>query len=116
MKPLKAGLADRAPLVRRRSMAALAELLFYLSTTDPTTGSGNPSASWPLAPEIVSDVVHLLRSDDDAVARHYAAKAIDNIATIDGSFWAEQFLSPETAAALVLVRALRCSPALWRRW
>lgn len=100
--PLKAGLSDRSQLVRRRCMAALAELVFYLSTSE---SQATPHSTWPMAADIVRDVTRLLKPEEDVATRHYAAKAIDNIMTLKG-FWAEHFMVPEVASSLIEVRPL----------
>jgi hypothetical protein len=104
--PLKAGLSDRNQLVRRRCVAALAELVFYLSTSESQAG---PPSTWPMAADIVRDVARLLKPEEDVATRHYAAKAIDNIMTLNG-FWAEHFMVAEAASGLIEVRPLlaRC--------
>ena len=85
--------------MRRRSIASLGELLFYFCNCD---APANPSATWPTAESIVQEVARLLGPEEDAVARHYAAKAVDNLMTGE-DFWAQQFKAPEIALALLEV-------------
>jgi hypothetical protein len=99
---LHAALSDRTPAVRRRAAASLGELLFYFSNADPPS---HPEATWPQAAAIVADVARLLRTpDEDAAARHYAAKAVDNLMT-GSDFWAGQFACEDTAVALLEARS-----------
>lgn len=84
-------------------MATLGELLFYFANCD---AQPHPERTWPQAAAIVRDVARLLGADEDAVTRHYAAKAIDNMMTVH-DFWAAQFRTDSVALALLEVSIRR---------
>ena len=80
-------------------MACLGELLFYFSNVDTPS---NPAQLWPQAAKVVHSVTNLLSPEDDAYARHYAAKTIDNLVTGSG-FWVQCFCTENVALALLKV-------------
>ncbi|CAG9460825.1 unnamed protein product [Pedinophyceae sp. YPF-701] len=116
-------LRDKGERVRRRAMAALGELLFYLSTQQHHTGAlasdgdgdgegtnqgddsdgvatpraaGGAATRWDVPPIVTAQVLRLLRQGEDDVTQHYALKTIENIAT-QGGEWAARFATKEAA-------------------
>ncbi|XP_056694950.1 serine/threonine-protein kinase RUNKEL [Spinacia oleracea] len=97
-------LRDRQEKVRRYSMAALGELLFYISTqTDqPKDNKGtetqhkdNRSATgWQVPNALISQVVSMLRKGEDDVIQLYALRTIENICS-QGSQWVARFTSQD---------------------
>ena len=90
-------LRDRNERLRRRAMAALGELLFYVATQQEegrqAGGVPNPEAAqWEVPASTVGLVTRLLRAGEDEVTQHYAVKAIENIVTHGGD-WAQRFTS-----------------------
>ncbi|GAQ91889.1 Serine-threonine protein kinase FUSED [Klebsormidium nitens] len=84
--------------VRRRAVASLGELLFYIATQSEQ--SPRP-ANAPLVREVpdvtFAAVGSLLRRGEDEVAQHYAVKTIENVAS-QGGTWAAKFAGGEIIA------------------
>ena len=98
---------DKNNSVRRKSMAALGELLFYVVTQQQEEGfSGSNSSAWYIPNGTISTICRLLRNTEDAIAQHYAVKTLENIFSIGGE-WALRLGSCETALNLVHI----CSTA-----
>ena len=102
-------LKDKNERVRRRAMATLGELLFYIATQQheaglkaPADGSGGPPGAWQIPPATVGTVTRMLRQGEDEIAQHYAVKTIENIASHGGD-WAHKFSSQETVGSLVAI-------------
>ncbi|KAL1808764.1 hypothetical protein ACET3Z_025754 [Daucus carota] len=98
------GLRDRQEKVRRFSMAALGELLFYISTqnehskdsTQPESPSkeARPSSGWQVSSPLISLVTSLLRKGEDDITQLYALRTIENISS-QGAHWATRFTSQD---------------------
>lgn len=91
-------LSSSDPIVRRRAVATLGELVFYFSSEG--TNSLRTRAPKPAA--LVAEIVQLLQPSEDAVTRHYSAKILENMMTTK-NFWAEQFATVEAATGLLEV-------------
>jgi serine/threonine-protein kinase ULK4 len=135
-------LKDKNERVRRRAMATLGELLFYIATQQHeateaaqraggagATAANAAAAAWQVPASTVGTVTRMLRAGEDEIAQHYAVKTIENIVSHGGE-WAAKFASAEVTAALVtimtgakleqlrgtaastLARAARSSPAV----
>ncbi|PSC68021.1 serine threonine-kinase ULK4 isoform B [Micractinium conductrix] len=120
------------PALQRRAAAALGELLFYADSQNRSgSSSGGREAGggsgWDLSAEAVATLAAQLALGQDAVAQHYAAKALENVFGLGGP-WAQQLATAETlerlaqlvdsrlpdvlrgTAASALCRLLRCQP------
>ncbi|VFQ64728.1 unnamed protein product [Cuscuta campestris] len=96
------GLRDRQDKVRRFSMAALGELLFYISTQDDHARDTNvfvspskdarPSSVWQVTNSIISLVSSILRNGEDDMTQLYALRTIENISS-QGGHWSARFTS-----------------------
>ncbi|EXB74817.1 Serine/threonine-protein kinase ULK4 [Morus notabilis] len=96
------GLRDKQEKVRRFSMAALGELLFYLSTQNEHTKDKNPlespskdtrsSAGWQVPNSLISLVSSILRKGEDDITQLYALRTIENIFS-QGAHWVARFTS-----------------------
>ncbi|KAK9079926.1 hypothetical protein SSX86_001601 [Deinandra increscens subsp. villosa] len=101
---LNEGLVDRQEKVRRFCMAALGELLFYISTQDDQMKATNPpespskenrtSSGWQVPSTLISLVTSLLRKGEDDITQLYALRTIENISS-QGGYWATRFTSPD---------------------
>ncbi|KAI3830259.1 hypothetical protein L1987_04396 [Smallanthus sonchifolius] len=101
---LNEGLVDRQEKVRRFSMAALGELLFYISTQSDQAKATNPpespskenrtSSGWQVPSTLISLVTSLLRKGEDDMTQLYALRTIENISS-QGGYWATRFTSPD---------------------
>ncbi|KAD2034903.1 hypothetical protein E3N88_41985 [Mikania micrantha] len=102
---LNDGLVDRQEKVRRFSMAALGELLFYISTQNDQAKTSNPpespskenrsSSGWQQVPStLISLVTSLLRKGEDDITQLYALRTIENISS-QGGYWVTRFTSPD---------------------
>ena len=98
MPALHKSLSDREARVRRRAVATLGELVYYLSS-EGTRGH----ATWPAPAALAAGVAALLAPAEDAATRHYAAKVVENMMTARGA-WAEPFARAETVAGLLEAR------------
>mmetsp|Transcript_37117 Transcript_37117/g.82576 ORF Transcript_37117/g.82576 Transcript_37117/m.82576 type:complete len:1288 (+) Transcript_37117:271-4134(+) len=133
---LTEALKDKNERVRRRVMATLGELLFYIATQQQdnqgTAGAATAqevSDAWSITSSTISAVTRLLKVQEDEIAQHYAVKTIENICS-QGGDWAAKFSNQDVAfnlvqiynttknenlkatAASTLARLLRHSPAL----
>ncbi|KAI7731075.1 hypothetical protein M8C21_027061 [Ambrosia artemisiifolia] len=101
---LNEGLVDRQEKVRRFSMAALGELLFYISTKNDQPKAVIPpesplkenrtSSGWQVPNTLISLVTSLLRKGEDDITQLYALRTIENISS-QGGYWATRFTSPD---------------------
>ncbi|KAI3682323.1 hypothetical protein L1987_82226 [Smallanthus sonchifolius] len=101
---LNEGLVDRQEKVRRFCMAALGELLFYISTQNDQAKATNPpespskenrtSSGWQVPSTLISLVTSLLRKGEDDMTQLYALRTIENISS-QGGYWATRFTSPD---------------------
>ncbi|CAA2968847.1 serine threonine- kinase RUNKEL [Olea europaea subsp. europaea] len=100
---LTGGLRDKQEKVRRFSMAALGELLFYISTLDENRDN-NPQESpskdnrsssvWQVPNSLISLVSSVLRKGEDDLTQLYALRTIENISS-HGGYWANRFTSQD---------------------
>uniref|UniRef100_A0A7S3R0S0 Protein kinase domain-containing protein n=2 Tax=Dunaliella TaxID=3044 RepID=A0A7S3R0S0_DUNTE len=99
-------LKDKMEKVRRRVMATLGELLFYVATQQQDVQSGTTaqevSDCWSITSSTISAVTRLLKPQEDEVTQHYAVKTIENICS-QGGDWAANFCSNEVAFSLVQI-------------
>ncbi|CAH9076090.1 unnamed protein product [Cuscuta epithymum] len=96
------GLRDRQDKVRRFSMAALGELLFYISTQDEHARDNSAlespskdnrvSSAWQVTSSIISLVSSVLRNGEDDMTQLYALRTIENISS-QGGHWSARFTS-----------------------
>ncbi|KAE9455282.1 hypothetical protein C3L33_12826, partial [Rhododendron williamsianum] len=110
------GLRDKQEKVRRFSMAALGELLFYISTLNEHNKDGNPpespskdikfSSGWQVSSALISLVSSLLRKGEDDATQLYALKTIENICS-QGSNWASRFASQDVISNLRNIFTIR---------
>ncbi|CAI5993122.1 unnamed protein product [Closterium sp. NIES-65] len=109
-------LRDKQEKVRRRAMAALGEMAFYIATQSPTPAAAAAAAApspasglvmgataggggWQLTGTTVTPIMAMLRRGEDEVTMHYAVKTIENIVS-EGPAWAARFATQETVGNL----------------
>lgn len=104
-------LRDRQEKVRRYSMAALGELLFYISTqTDQprdnkateTQQKDRSATGWQVPNALISHVVSMLRKGEDDVTQLYALRTIENICS-QGAQWVARFTSQDVISNLCYI-------------
>ncbi|XP_050217966.1 serine/threonine-protein kinase RUNKEL [Mercurialis annua] len=98
------GLRDKLEKVRRFSMAALGELLFYISTQSDQTRENNPQESpskdsrstcgWQVPNSLISLVSSVLRKGEDDITQLYALRTIENICS-QGEHWTARVTSSD---------------------
>ncbi|GAB2211724.1 hypothetical protein Droror1_Dr00025057 [Drosera rotundifolia] len=101
---LTEGLRDKQEKVRRFSMAALGELLFYISTQNEQNGDPNapeslpkdnrPTSGWQVPNASFSLVSSILRKGEDDITQLYALRTIENIFS-QGRPWVARFACSE---------------------
>ncbi|KAL3329897.1 hypothetical protein AABB24_033987 [Solanum stoloniferum] len=106
------GLRDRQEKVRRFSMAALGELLFYISTQnehardnkpmESPSKDSRPSSCWQVTSPIISLVSSLLRNGEDDITQLYALRTIENISS-QGGYWSARFTSQDVITNLCYI-------------
>ncbi|XP_022955380.1 serine/threonine-protein kinase RUNKEL [Cucurbita moschata] len=106
------GLRDRQEKVRRFSMAALGELLFYISTQVEHNSNANPPESplkdtrppsgWQVPNSIISLVSSILRKGEDDITQLYALRTIENICS-QGVTWASRFTIQDVISNLCYI-------------
>ncbi|KAF2287704.1 hypothetical protein GH714_002383 [Hevea brasiliensis] len=106
------GLRDKQEKVRRFSMAALGELLFYISTQNEQSRDNNPPESpskdsrcsfgWQVPNSLISLVSSVLRKGEDDVTQLYALRTIENICS-QGGHWAARFTSSDVISNLCYI-------------
>ncbi|CAI0627006.1 unnamed protein product [Linum tenue] len=105
LSSLTDGLRDRQEKVRRFSMAALGELLFYIATQNDQSKDNNPSKSpakdnnksvpgWQVPNSLISMVSSVLRKGEDDITQLYALRTIENVCS-QGGHWATRFTSQD---------------------
>ncbi|KAG6664350.1 hypothetical protein CIPAW_02G087200 [Carya illinoinensis] len=123
------GLRDKQEKVRRLSMAALGEFLFYISTQNDHSRNNNPPESpskdtkstsgWQVLNTLISLVSSILRKGEDDVTQPCALRTTENISS-QGRQWAARFTSQDVirkqesirlSAGSCLVRLVHFSPA-----
>ncbi|GLT59657.1 hypothetical protein SLA2020_324650 [Shorea laevis] len=106
------GLRDKQEKVRRYSMAALGELLFYISTQNDHTRDNNPPESpskdsrfatgWQVSNSLISLVSSVLRKGEDDITQLYALRTIENICSQGGN-WTARFTSQDVISNLCYI-------------
>ncbi|KAL4311678.1 hypothetical protein GQ457_01G031040 [Hibiscus cannabinus] len=106
------GLRDRQEKVRRFSMAALGELLFYISTQNEQARDNNtlespskdnkPASGWQVPNSLISLVSSVLRKGEDDMTQLYALRTIENICS-QGGYWAARFISQDVISNLCYI-------------
>ncbi|XP_052312495.1 serine/threonine-protein kinase RUNKEL isoform X2 [Populus trichocarpa] len=106
------GLRDKQEKVRRFSMAALGELLFYISTQNDQSKDNNPPESpskdsrstfgWQVPNSLISLVSSVLRKGEDDIAQLYALRTIENICS-QGGHWPARFTSQDVISNLCYI-------------
>ncbi|KAK4266480.1 hypothetical protein QN277_027392 [Acacia crassicarpa] len=109
LSSLTDGLRDKQDKVRRFSMAALGELLFYISTQNEDNRDNNhlesPSKDnratfgWQVPNSLISFVSSLLRKGEDDITQLYALRTIENICS-QGGVWVGRFTSQDIISNL----------------
>ncbi len=89
------------PYLRRRALAGLGELLFYLSSNESTENGEGAISEWGVTTSSLAMIVKCLRDDGDEITRHYAAKTIENIMTTGSSEFRRKFTTLEIAERLM---------------
>ncbi|KAK8925689.1 Mitogen-activated protein kinase kinase kinase 2 [Platanthera zijinensis] len=103
-------LRDKQDKVRRFSMAALGELLFYISTLNNAVEKDNcatesPSrdkrclSGWQVSSSLIGLVSSMLRKGEDDAVQLYALKTIDNMCS-QGEEWTSRFASHDAIGNL----------------
>ncbi|PIN14375.1 Serine-threonine protein kinase FUSED [Handroanthus impetiginosus] len=106
------GLRDRQEKVRRFSMAAVGELLFYISTLNDSARDNTPqespckdsrpSSSWQVPNALISLISSVLRKGEDDLMQLYALRTIENISS-HGGYWATRFTSQDVISNLCYI-------------
>ncbi|KAL3634568.1 hypothetical protein CASFOL_021622 [Castilleja foliolosa] len=106
------GLRDRQEKVRRFSMAALGELIFYISTLNDPEKENNPQespskdsqppSSWQVPNSLISLISSVLRRGEDDLTQLYALRTIENISG-HGGYWATRFTSQDVISNLCYI-------------
>ncbi|XP_022144479.1 serine/threonine-protein kinase RUNKEL-like [Momordica charantia] len=107
------GLRDKQEKVRRFSVAALGELLFYISTQEEHNSNVNPPESplkdarsspsgWQVSNSLISLVSSILRKGEDDMTQLYALRTIENICS-QGASWASRFISQDVFSNLCYI-------------
>ncbi|WVY92506.1 hypothetical protein V8G54_031594 [Vigna mungo] len=106
------GLRDRQEKVRRFSMAALGELLFYISTQNADCKDNNQLESpskdnrttygWQVPNSLISLVSSMLRKGEDDITQLYALRTIENICS-QGGFWVGRLASQDVFSNLCYI-------------
>ncbi|XWS14002.1 hypothetical protein CRYUN_Cryun36dG0086900 [Craigia yunnanensis] len=106
------GLRDRQEKVRRFSMAALGELLFYISTQnehardnyplESPSKDNRPASGWQVPNSLISLVSSVLRKGEDDMTQLYALRTIENICS-QGGHWAARFTSQDVISNMCYI-------------
>ncbi|KAL0019961.1 hypothetical protein WJX79_009290 [Trebouxia sp. C0005] len=96
---LTEGLKDKNERVRRRIMATLGELLFYVATQQQ---DASQMSQWQVPTNTITLVGRMLKPGEDEIAQHYAIKTIENIGSQAGT-WATRFGSSEVVSYLITI-------------
>ncbi|KAL5995292.1 hypothetical protein ACLOJK_025350 [Asimina triloba] len=111
MGALTHGLRDKQEKERRFSMAALGELLFYISTQTEqakdasaleSPSKDSRSSGWQVPSAVVVLVSSILRKGEDAVTQLYALRTIENISSQGGDL-ASRFASQDVIGNLCYI-------------
>lgn len=93
--------------MRRKAVAALGEMIFYISAQDedaPTNTNNNNEAvadKWTLAPSTVEFLIKSLKDEPDEIVKHYLAKTIENVQAQGGFSFRKRFVSYELCLVLL---------------
>eukprot|EP01062_Namystynia_karyoxenos_P002395 TRINITY_DN10851_c0_g1_i1.p1 TRINITY_DN10851_c0_g1~~TRINITY_DN10851_c0_g1_i1.p1 ORF type:complete len:1341 (+),score=523.18 TRINITY_DN10851_c0_g1_i1:181-4203(+) len=85
---------DKSIRVRRRAVACLGELLFYIATQQE-----KDRTPWHISQSVATQFHRALQSDDECV-RHYCVKTLENITGHSDASYSRHFASKEAAEAL----------------
>ncbi|KAM7279544.1 hypothetical protein ACFE04_006678 [Oxalis oulophora] len=106
------GLRDNQEKVRRFSMAALGELLFYISTQNEQPRDNNPlesplkdnrsASGWQVPNSVISLVSSVLRKGEDDIRQLYALRTIENVFS-QGTYWVTRFTSQDVISNLCYI-------------
>ncbi|XP_020529810.1 serine/threonine-protein kinase RUNKEL isoform X2 [Amborella trichopoda] len=107
------GLRDKQEKVRRFAMAALGELLFYISTQSESSskevgGVESPAKDtrstpvWQVPSPLIAFVSSILRKGEDDSTQLYALRTIENICS-QGGEWASRFNTQDVIANLCYI-------------
>ncbi|OIW13952.1 hypothetical protein TanjilG_09303 [Lupinus angustifolius] len=106
------GLRDRQEKVRRFSMAALGELLFYISTQNADCRDNNPlesplkdnrtSVGWQVSNSLISFVSSMLRKGEDDLTQLYALRTVENVCS-QGGTWVGRLSSQDVISNLCYI-------------
>ncbi|KAJ4461897.1 putative Serine/threonine-protein kinase RUNKEL [Paratrimastix pyriformis] len=80
---LAALLRDKSEKVRRAACSALGELLYYAASqnaAEQQQQQGGADSGWTISTVLVGALLKCLRKGEDEIVRHYATKAIENMA------------------------------------
>lgn len=88
---------DKNEKVRRKSMAALGEYLFYAATQ---LDDEQADPVWEITDDAISWIIDLLGDEKDSFVKFYACKTIENI-TAQSISAGERFATPEAATSLL---------------
>mmetsp|Transcript_26281 Transcript_26281/g.44331 ORF Transcript_26281/g.44331 Transcript_26281/m.44331 type:complete len:1505 (+) Transcript_26281:148-4662(+) len=96
-------LVRQDPLLRHRALAALGEIVFYISAQedDGNDSTGTENAvdlkKWVLPQAVVTVLTKALGDESDEISRHYAAKTIENVLAQGGLLARQKFCTFEIA-------------------
>ena len=96
-KVLAETMSDENSKVRRRAMAALGELSFYVATQK------RPDASqvWGITDRVVDVFIDTLEREEDEITKHYACKSIENIVSHESSTWIREAFAECRVASIL---------------
>jgi serine/threonine-protein kinase ULK4 len=99
VKVLADTMSDTNERVRRRAMATLGELLFYVATQQ------RPDAAevWGVTDSVIEVFIRTLKYEEDEITKHYACKTIENIVSHEGASWSDAFTECRTAILLFAI-------------
>ena len=88
--------------IRRRALAALGEVVFYISAQgDGDDAHSKEEDPWKLPGGALTIIVKCLREDPDETIRHYAAKLIENVMAQGGKDYKKRLATFDNADRLL---------------
>eukprot|EP00741_Cyanophora_paradoxa_P004814 tig00000829_g4671.t1 len=93
-------LRDKNDKLKRRAMATLGELLFYIATQQAQDSTPPSGSQWAVPQATVTLVVRCLKAGEDETVQHYACKTLENIAA-QSLQYSQKFASPESLGHLL---------------
>ncbi|KAE9594624.1 hypothetical protein Lal_00037436 [Lupinus albus] len=104
------GLRDKQEKVRRFSMAALGELLFYISTQNADCSNplespskdNRTSVGWQVSNSLISFVSSMLRKGEDDLTQLYALRTVENVCS-QGGTWVGRLSSQDVISNLCYI-------------